>query len=171
MEKVDCKLMMNVCCGIERNKGGVNHGLVIVDGNSEATGRRQWSCYGENGWERWNGFVMKGEQRQRELDRIGGSGVARDRGDDDGYRDGEGHCYSELLLETAEWMEVRGVEHGKLERGSIGFGNRNWDGQQEAEGDVWVKVFVDLGMGLEWSEAVVCCRDAIVGVGRGRRVR
>jgi len=30
----------------------------------------------------------------------------------------------------------------------------------------WVRMFVILGMGLEWSEAVVCCRDAIVGVGR-----
>ncbi|CAI8617513.1 unnamed protein product [Vicia faba] len=103
MEKVDCKLMMNVCCGIERNKGGVNHGLVIVDGNSEATGRRQWSCYGEDGWEQWNGFVMKGEQRQRELDRIRGSGVACDRGDDDGYRDREGRCYRAWSM--GSWRE------------------------------------------------------------------
>jgi hypothetical protein len=33
----------------------------------------------------------------------------------------------------------------------------------------WVRRFLVLGMGLEWSEAVVCCRDAIVGVEEGEK--
>jgi len=59
-----------------------------------------------------------------------------------------------LVVERLSFGEVKVVRESMRLR--MGFG---------------VRVDVVLGMGLEWSEAVVCCRDAIVGDDRGRRRR